>query len=225
MPIHLRDEMIFDLAHLQVYGIITTLTNSKNISPVFAQRKPSGKLRILHDLRKINHLLRLDYANLKFLIFNMTDAVNHFAEKNVHKIGLFASVSLRSNGLSVLGTIACIQFRIQDIRKILAKSLSKSVTGFNAFVQKYLDQCLAANLCTQFMDIGSGAENIEEKKEILIKILARIQKSGLKLSPENCQFGMSQISFSDNTITSEGITPETKRIEKFLGKVKTPQTV
>ena len=36
---------------------------------------------------------------------------------------------------------------------------------------------------------------------------------------------MWQISFLGNTITSEGITPETKKIEKFLDKNKIPQTV
>ena len=116
-PIHLPDEMMVELALLQYYGIITTLTNLKYSSPIFAQRKPSGKLRMLHDLRRINHLLRHDYANHNFPISNMTDAVNHFAGKEiVHKIRLFASVPLRSNGRPALGTIACIPFRIQDIR-------------------------------------------------------------------------------------------------------------
>ena len=36
---------------------------------------------------------------------------------------------------------------------------------------------------------------------------------------------MSETFFLGNTITSEGITPETKKIEKFLDKVKIPQTV
>ena len=36
---------------------------------------------------------------------------------------------------------------------------------------------------------------------------------------------MWQISFLGNTITSEGITPGTKKIEKFLDKNKIPQTV
>ena len=49
---HLGGEMIIEVALLQYYGIITTLTISKYSSPVFAQRKPSGKLRIVHDLRR-----------------------------------------------------------------------------------------------------------------------------------------------------------------------------
>ena len=40
-PIHLRDEILVELALMQKYGIITLLPNSKLSSPIFAQRKPS----------------------------------------------------------------------------------------------------------------------------------------------------------------------------------------
>ena len=45
-PIHLRDEILVELALMQYYGIVTLLPNSKYSSPIFAQRKPSGKLRL-----------------------------------------------------------------------------------------------------------------------------------------------------------------------------------
>ena len=77
----LRDELLTELALMHYLGLITTLSNSKYGSPIFAQRKESGKLRILIDLRRISHLLQNDYLNSKFPISNMQDAVNHFAGK------------------------------------------------------------------------------------------------------------------------------------------------
>ena len=59
-PTNLKDDLLVDLALMQEYGIITTLPYSKYSSPIFAQRKPNGKLRILVDLRRINHLLKND---------------------------------------------------------------------------------------------------------------------------------------------------------------------
>ena len=82
-PIHLRDETSVELALMQYYGIVTLLPNSKYSSPIFAQRKSSGKLRILIDLRRVNHLLRNDYSNNNFPISNMTDAVHHFAGRTL----------------------------------------------------------------------------------------------------------------------------------------------
>ena len=58
-PINLKDDILVELALLHKYGIITTLPFSKYASPIFAQRKPNGKLGLLVDLRKINTLLQM----------------------------------------------------------------------------------------------------------------------------------------------------------------------
>ena len=50
MPIHLKEDLIVELALMHKYGIITVLPFSKYASPIFAQRKPKGKLRLLVDL-------------------------------------------------------------------------------------------------------------------------------------------------------------------------------
>ena len=59
MPIHLKEDLIVELALMHRYGIITVLPFSKYASPIFAQRKPNGKLRLLVDLRKINFWLQM----------------------------------------------------------------------------------------------------------------------------------------------------------------------
>ena len=41
MPIHLKEDLIFELALMHKYGIVTVLTFSKYASPIFAQRKPT----------------------------------------------------------------------------------------------------------------------------------------------------------------------------------------
>ena len=61
--IHLKEDLIVELALMHKYGIITVLPFSKYASPIFAQRKPNGKLRLLVDLRKINTLIADDYTN------------------------------------------------------------------------------------------------------------------------------------------------------------------
>ena len=50
-PTNLKDDLLVELALMQEYGVITTLPYSKYSSPIFAQRKPNRKLRILVDLR------------------------------------------------------------------------------------------------------------------------------------------------------------------------------
>ena len=43
MPIHLKEDLIVELALMHKYGIITVLPFSKNASPIFAQRKAKAK--------------------------------------------------------------------------------------------------------------------------------------------------------------------------------------
>ena len=82
-PIHLKDDITVELALLHKYSIITTLPFSKYASPIFAQRKPNGKLRLLVDLRKINNLISEDYTNNNHPVSTLTDAAQHMAGKKL----------------------------------------------------------------------------------------------------------------------------------------------
>ena len=82
-PTNLKDDLLVELALMQEYGIITTLPHSKYSSPIFAQRKPNGKLRILVDLRRINHLIKNDYGEHNHPVTTTADAAQHMAGKKV----------------------------------------------------------------------------------------------------------------------------------------------
>ena len=65
------------------YGINTTLPFSKYASPIFAQKKPNRKLRLLVDLRKINNLISHDYINNNHPVSTLVDAAQHMAGKQL----------------------------------------------------------------------------------------------------------------------------------------------
>ena len=79
MPIHLKEDLIVELALIHKYGIITVLPFSKYAGPIFAQRKPNGKLRHLVDLQKINSLFADDYFNNNHPVSTLSDAAQHLA--------------------------------------------------------------------------------------------------------------------------------------------------
>ena len=108
----------------------------------------------------------------------------------------------------------------------LARGLNSSVTGFSAFVTNYLEPCLSANICTQFMhDIGCGVESIKQLIPNLRLIFTCLRRSGLKVSLENCVFGSEKVSFLGNVITKEGLQPEKEKIENFLKTLEIPESV
>ena len=227
-PIHLKDELLIELALMQYYDIITTLPNSKYSSPIFAHRKPSGKLRLLVDLRRINHLLRHDYADNNFPISNMTDSTNHFAGKKLF-CKLDCSQAYHCIQMADDQSIQLLAFNFNSrtfAYRRLAQGLSKSVTGFSSFVRHYLDPCLAADLCTQFMDdIGCGANSFPEMISSLRKIFNCLRRAGLKLSAGKCQFGADRIHYLGNIITTCGIRPQEEKIKDFLATMRIPKSI
>ena len=81
MPIHLKEDLIVELALMHKYAIITVLPFSKYASPIFAQRKHNEKLRLLLDLRKINSLIADDYTNNNHPVSTLSDAAQHLTGK------------------------------------------------------------------------------------------------------------------------------------------------
>ena len=83
MPIHLKKDLVIELALMQKYGIIIVLPVSKYASPIFAQRQINGKLPLLVDLRKINNLIADEYTNNFHLVSTLPDAAQHLAVKSL----------------------------------------------------------------------------------------------------------------------------------------------
>ena len=159
---------------------------------------------------------------------NMTDAVHHFAGKTLFtKLDCSPAYHCVQMADTLSVQLLCFNFASRTYAYTrLAQGLNKSVTGLSSFVRSYLDYCLAANLCTQFMDdIGCGVETFEQVIPTLRQIFDCLRKSGLRLTPHKCEFGMNSINFLGNTITPRGLKHESVKIEKFLKTMKLPATV
>ena len=97
-PINLIEDITALLPLWQKCGIITTLPFSKLASPLFAQIKPNGKLRLFVDLRKINNLAQDDYINNNHVVSTLTGAAQRMPGKKILQTRLFPSLSLFTNG-------------------------------------------------------------------------------------------------------------------------------
>ena len=130
-PTNLKDDLLVELALMQEYGIIiTTFLHSKHSSQIFAPRKPNGKLRILVDLGRINHLIKNDYGEPDHAVTTTADAAMHLAGKqNFCKSDCFQTcfrllgqtcLPLHPNGRRSIHPIFVFQFRITHfcIRKV-----------------------------------------------------------------------------------------------------------
>ena len=223
MPIHLKEDFIVELALMHKYGIITVLPFSKYASPIFAQREPNGKLRLLVDLRKINTLIADDCTNNIHPVSTLSDAAQHLAGKSLF-CKLDCSQAYHCLQMADQRSVEMLAFNFASrtfAYKKLAQGLSRSVSAFSSFMREYLDPVVKADQCAQYVDdIGIAANNATDLTRNIRAVFQCIRNAGLKLTNEKCHFGVRQVEFLGRTISSEEVSPQSHKIQKFLNKLR-----
>ena len=226
--IHLKEQMMTELALMQYYGILKTLPYAKYSSPIFAQRKPNGDLRILFDLRRINHLIRHDYDDNNFPVASMEEAATHAAWKKYFS-KMDCAQAYHAMKMADERSMQLLAFNFESrifAYTRLAQGLSRSATAFSSFIRHHLAADIAADRCSSFMDdICSATKTFEEHHDALDHVFASIGRAGLRLSMQKCEFGVAEIKFLGWTISKHGIGPQKDKIEAQLAIIKMPRNV
>ena len=227
MPIHLKEDLIVELALMHKYGIVTVLPFSKYASPIFAQRKPNGKLRLLLELRKINSLIADDYTYNNHPVSTLSDAAQHLAGKSLF-CKLDCSQAYHCLQMAGQRSVEMLAFNFASwtfAYKRLAQGLSRSVSAFSSFMRQYLDPVVKADQCAQYVDdIGIAANNATDLTRNIRAVFKCIRQAGLKLTIEKFYFGVRQVEFLGRTISPEGISPKARKIQNFLDKLRLPKS-
>ena len=107
----------------------------------------------------------------------------------------------------------------------LAQGLSRSVSAFSSFMRAYLDPVVKAEQCAQYADdIGIAVNNATDLTRNIRAVFKYIRRAGLKLTIEKCHFGVQQVEFLGRTISPEGISPQARKIQNFLDKLRFPKS-
>ena len=107
----------------------------------------------------------------------------------------------------------------------LAQGLSRSVSAFSSFMREYLDPVVKADQCAQYVDdIGIAAKNATDLTRNIRAVFKCIRNAGLKLTIEKCHFGVIQVEFLGRTFSSEGVIPQSHKVQNFLNKSRFPKS-
>ena len=223
MPIHLKEDLKVELALMHKYRIITVLPFSKYASPIFARRKPNGKLRLLVDLRKINSLIADDYTNNNHLVSTLSDAAQHLAGKSLF-CKLDCSQAYHYLQMADQRSLEMLAFNFASrtfAYKRLAQGLSRSVSAFSSFMREY--PVVKADQCAQYVDdIGIAANNATDLTRNIRAVFKCIRQAGLKLTIEKCHFEVRQVEFLFIEFPDEQF--HQKESHRKLGKFKVSLT-
>ena len=227
MLIHLKGNLIVELALMHKCGIITVLPFSKYASPIFAQRKPNGKLRLLMDLRKIITMIADDYTNNIHPLRTLSDAAQHLAGKSP-LCKLDCSRAYHCLQMADQRSVEMLAFNFASrtfAYKRLAQGLSRYVSVFSSFMREHLDPVVKAEQCAQYVDdIGIAVNNDTDLTRNIRALFKCIHQAGLELKNEKFHFGVRQVEFLGRTYSSEGVSRQPRKIQNLPSKLRFPKS-
>ena len=95
---NLEEDLNVEIALMLKYGSIMVLLFSKYASPIFAQRKPNGRIRFLVDLGKISSPIADDCTNKKHPLNTSSDTAQYLAGKSyfckLHRSQIYHSLQM-----------------------------------------------------------------------------------------------------------------------------------
>ena len=204
-------------------GNFITLPFSRYASPIFAQKKSNGKLRLLVDLRKINNSI---YKNNNHPVSTLIDAAQHLAGKKLF-CTLDCSRAYHCLQMADIKSIEVLAFNFASrtfAYRRLAQGLSRALSAVSTFTREYLDKVIKAGQCAHYFDdIGIAANDSDHLMQNIRATFECKRHAGLKLSMRNCYFRATEINFLGRTITPEGEKPQTERITNILEKNEIPE--
>ena len=219
MTIRLKEDLIVELTLMCKYGIITELLFSKYASPKFAQRKPNGKLRLPVDLGKSTVSLRMikpiPIIQLALCQTQHNNWQGSFYSASLHAPKLITACRWQTSGQWTCSqSISLAKFLPTiDLHKVLADlRLLFRVSCVSSWIQSSkLTNVL--NTCTTL-----EPQPIMQRTSLFMCI----HQTGLKLTVENCHFGVRQFEFLGRKISPVGISPQVHKIQNFVEKFSFP---
>ena len=89
----------------------------------------------------------------------------------------------------------------------------------------YLDPVVKADQCDQNVDDIRTAANFATDPTRNIRAAFKcIRQAGLKLTNKKCHFEVRQVEFLGRTVSPEGISPQARKIQNFLDKLRFPKS-
>ena len=179
------------------------------------------------DLRKINSLIADDYTNNNHPVSTLSDAAQHLAVKSLFG-KLNCSQAYHCLQMADQRSVEMLAFNFASrtfAYKRLAQGLSRSVSASSNFMREYLDPVVKADQCAQYVDdIGIAANNATDLTRNIRAVFRCIRHAGLKLTIEKCHFRVRQVELLGRTISPEGISPQARKNQNFLDKLRFPKS-
>ena len=208
VPFAVRELMSKMVQEMLSDGVIQE-SSSPWASPVVLVRKKDGTLRFCIDYRRLNAVTRKDTFPLPQIddlldqmhgkkVFSTLDAKRGYWQINVQEQSREKTAFATYEGL--------YEFRVMPF------GLCNAPATFQRLMQKIL-RGLSSFCCVYIDDILVFSDSVEEHAQHLSQVFERIQSCGLKLHPNKCSLGQSEVVFLGHVVSAAGISPDPAKLQ------------
>ena len=210
IPPNLFDEVRNHLKEMIEVGAIQK-SSSPWASAVVLVRKKDGSLRFCIDLRKLNARTIKDAYSLPCI------------DETLDCLGgatIFTSLDLKSGYWQVEmeeESKPLTTFTVGPLGFYECEHMPFGLTKAPATFQHLMENCLGElhlSWCIIYLDdIIIFSDNPKEHLRRLTGVFAKLDKAGLKLKPNKCEFFKTKITYLGHIISSKGIETDPKKVE------------
>ena len=212
VPYALRNEVGLELDRLESKGIITKVKTSDWASPLVLVPKGNGKIRLCADFKAtLNKFLKVDQHPMPIPedIFNQFTGCTVFCRLDLTEAYLQLEVHEASKDFLVVNTIRGLYrfnrlcFGLSPACAIFQSVIDSILVGID-HVAPYLD------------DILIGGKDLATCKEVLNKVMIRLEEYNVKLNVQKSEFFVNSLLFLGFELSGKGKVPSATKIEKIL---------
>ena len=217
-PMHMEtkiEELIKELMNARVIRRCKSPWNA----PLVIVGKKDGSIRMCVDYRGLNAITEKEsfpMPNTRFLLDCLADA-RIFSSIDLGQAYYQVDLAPEAQEVTAFSTREG-QFCFNR----LPFGLSTAPATFQRLMHTLLDGMLFKGVVVYLDDILVYGKDQYEHDERLEKIFKKIQKAGLKINPEKCEFNTTELLFLGHTINEKGIQTNKKKV-KEIEEAKIPK--
>ena len=210
-PIHMEKKIEELIKQLLKANVIRRCKSPWN-APLVIVGKKDGSIRMCVDYRRLNAITEKEsfpMPNTRFLLDCLADS-RIFSSIDLGQAYYQVEVAPDAQEITAFSTRDG-QFCFNR----LPFGLATAPATFQRLMHTLLDGMLFTGVVVYLDDILIYGKDQTEHDEKLKEIFKRIQRTGLKINPDKCEFNKSELLFLGHTINEKGIQTNKRKVEEI----------